>query len=256
MEATKSGMTKRRRPARGGRRAATLLGVLGVLGGCVPEHRMEPVRVANPNLGKMAIAVGPALNLSGTADFDPERVADLMASELGYVEDVLVIPVSRVLSVLALQGLGGVESPAHALELVRLLGADAILVFAVTEYDPYDPPSIGISAQLYGARTRAGVGALDPVAVSRQACLASKASPAARRGLLAQTQRVFDASHAFVVEEIQEFASRRSADRSPYGWRKYVVSQQDFIRFCCHATIQALLSEGDESKLADANRER
>ena len=94
----------------------------------------------------MTIAVAPALNLSGAADFDPSRFADLMASELSYADGISVIPVSRVLGVLAAQELEKVESQAHAHELVRLLGADAILVFAVTEYDPYDPPSIAISA--------------------------------------------------------------------------------------------------------------
>ena len=116
-----------------------------MLGGCSPPKRVEPALVVKPELGPMTIAVAPALNLSGTTDFDPERFADLMASELSYFEGISVVPVSRVLSVLAAQGAEGVESPTHALELVRLLGADAILVFAVTEYGPYDPPSIGIS---------------------------------------------------------------------------------------------------------------
>ena len=233
-----------------------LLAAAAVLGGCSSAKRVEPVTVANSTLGPITIAVAPALNLSGSADFDPDRFADLMASELSYADGVSVIPVSRVLGVLAAQGRGEVESASHALEVAALLGADAVLVFAVTEYDPYDPPSVGISAQLYGARPRSRDGALDPVALSRQASLAASSASASPQRLLAQAQRVFDASHESVAVGIREFAAARGAEGSPYGWRKYVVSQQHYIRYCCHATIQALLNAQGESVLGGGTRER
>ncbi len=241
---------------RRGRKAAGLLlgAVLAV--GCRSGQRIETASITNAALGPMTIAVAPALNLSGSVDFDRSRFADLMASELSYADGISVIPVSRVLVALGAQGLEGVESPSHALELVGVLGADAILVFAVTEYDPYDPPSIGISAQLYGSRPRPGGSTLDPVAMSRQASLASSGAPASGRQLLAQTQRVYDASHAVIVEEVRRFAKGRGADNSPYGWRKYVVSQQHFIRFCCHATIKALLCGNTQPGLAPVGCER
>ena len=221
------------------------------IGGCHRGSRIEPVSIANSRLGPMTIAVAPALNLSGSMDFDPDRFADLMASELSYADGIAVIPVSRVLGVLAVQGLDRVESPGHAWELAKLLGADAILVFAVTEYDPYDPPSIGISAQLYGARPRAGSGALDPVALSRQAGLASARQPGRPDRLLAQVHRVFDASHDSVVADVRRFARRRRADESPYGWRQYVVSQRYYIRYCCHAMIRTLLTGENDPVLAE-----
>ena len=226
---------------RRGWRVSVLLVGATLFVGCRSEKRVDPASIANPTLGPMTIAVAPALNLSGAAEFDRNRFADLMASELSYADGISVLPVSRVLGVLAAQGRSGVESPSHALELVSLLGADAILVFAVTEYDPYSPPNIGISAQLFGARPRAGHGTVDPVALSRRASLTASGGSASPRGLLAQTQRVFDASHGSVVADVRSFARLRGADDSPFGWRKYVVSQQHFIRYCCHATITALL---------------
>ena len=232
-----------------------LLAMLGCLVGCDHGRPIESVRLASPGFAGMTIAVAPAKNLSGSTDFDPSRFADLMAGALGHAEGILVIPVSRVLGALASQGRETVESPAHALELAGILGADAILVFAVTEYDPYDPPSVGIAAQLYGARPRTGGRALDPVAVSRQAALTASPERRASRGLLAQTQRVFNASHDNVVEEIKRFARRRDANRSAYGWRKYVVSQRDYIRYCCHATLRALLSGPEALALAEGRRE-
>lgn len=224
--------------------------------GCRSTQPVERVVIANQAIGPLTVAVAPAINLSGSTDFDRSRFADLMASELSYAEGVSVIPVSRVLGVLAAQGMDGVTSPTHALELVTLLGADAILVFAVTEYDPYDPPSIGISAQLYGTRPGSGDGSVDPVALSRKASLTAAAPPESPQRLLAQTQRVFDASHGAVVSEVRAFARLRDGEESPYGWRKYVASQQHYIRYCCHSTIGALLNEVHGSGLAETQRER
>lgn len=218
-----------------------LVAVAALLGGCRATGRTERVSVFAGTYGPMTIAVAPAVNLSGSSDFDPARFADLMASELGHAAGIRVIPVSRVLGVFAAQGVDSVQSVTHALELVTLLGADAILVFSVNEYDPFEPPSIGITAQLFGVEPRSGGGQLDPIEFTRQTTLGAKRGGPRSRGLLAETQRVFDASHDSVVAEIREFASLRDADASPYGWRKYVVSQQAFIRFCCHATISELL---------------
>ena len=239
-------MTERRDWKRRARRVVGLVAAVMLVCGCRAGRRMEPVSIANRSFGPMTIAVAPAMNLSGSSDFDATRFADLMASELGHADGVTVIPVSRLLGVLATQGVSGVQSATHAMELVSLVGADAILVFAVTEYDPYEPPSIGISAQLYGVRPGPGGGRLDPVSLSRQTTLATMRSGPPARGLLVEVQRVFDASHDSVVAEIRAFASSRGGGASPYGWRKYVVSQQAFIRFCCNATISALLHEQRE----------
>ena len=228
-----------------------LVAVASMMSGCRSARRTEPVTVFGGTFGPMTIAVAPAVNLSGSSDFDPARFADLMASELGHAAGIRVIPVSRVLGVLATQGVDSVGSKTHALELVTLLGADAILVFSVSEYDPYEPPSIGITAQLYGVGPGPGGGRLDPIEFSRQTTLSATHRGPGLRGLLAQTQRVFDASHDAVVSEIRKFASLREGDASPYGWRKYMVSQQAFIRFCCHATISALLQEQKNHWVSD-----
>jgi len=215
--------------------------------GCGPyARRVEPVVVPNRLTGPITIAVAPALNQSGSVDFDRNRFADLMASELSYAEGVKVVPVNRVLALLGAQELESVESPEHAMELVRLLGVDGLLVFAVTDYDPYEPPILGITCQLYGTRVGATLGGMDPVTLSRQPTDGVSVSPAATPGLLGETQRFFDASHESVIDGIQRFAKKRGANGSPYGWRLYVVSQQHFIRYCCHSAIRSLFGGDGE----------
>ena len=220
---------------------------------------ISPVRVTNEHLGRLAIAVAPAMNFSGSADFDPNRVADLMASELGYVDRIDVIPLSRTLAVLARQGRTEIESPGHALEVARQLGADALLLFAITEYQPYEPPVVGIAAQLYGVQRRDRGGHVDPIRVTREASSFGDAGGAGRFGLLAQSEQVFDASHDSVVKRIQGYDHQRRADASPFGWRKVVVSQTEYLRFCCHETVRALMErriEFPENEPADAEDRR
>jgi hypothetical protein len=187
--------------------------------------------------------VAPALNSSGSSQFDPVVVADLLASELSHVEDVVVVPVSRVLAVLAGQGRRQIESPSHALEVCESLGVEAIIVAAVTEYDPYDPPVVGMAAQIYALPGDSGSG-LDPVAVSRRASPFAPEGPAdSPLRPRAQTQRVFNASHDVVAEAVREYAQDRDADSSPLGWRKYTKSQRLFLRFCCWATVRELMKQ-------------
>jgi hypothetical protein len=66
---------------------------------------------------------------------------------------------------------------------------------------------------------------------------------------VAQTQRVFNASHDRVRMAVQRFSAYRSADESPLGWRKYIASQTHYLRFCCHEVIRGLIENaaGDEA---------
>lgn len=216
---------------------------LFVVAGCEPARRVEPTQVLNRTVGPMTIAVAPAIDMDGSKAFDPVLFADVMATELGYVEGIAVIPVSRVTSLLATQGLETIDSPGHALDMARALGADGILVIAVNEYDPYSPPRIGITAQLYGARPQSGLRGVDATQISRGPRLASDGGRGTGPGLLAQEQRVFDSAHDYVEQQVRKFAESRDAGKSPYGWRRYVVSQRDYIRFCCHEMLMELFDD-------------
>lgn len=227
-------------------RTAMAVSVVVSISASVGCHQGSPsvVRIANPTLGPMIVAVAPALNFSGAGDFDPNTVADIMASELSHVDGFEVLPVSRVLAVLAGTGLDRVESPAHARAVADALGVDAILIFAVTEYDPYDPPVVGLAAQLYGTRRGGVESGFDPVQESRRATATSERVVDGPDGLLASFSGVFNASHAPTIRAVQAYASIRDGGASPYGWRKYVVSQRHYLRFCCDATIRRMVLDG------------
>lgn len=153
--------------------------------------------------------LAPVLNMSGSRAFDPLRMTDLLASELASFAHVQVVPLNRTLAELSAMGKSEVASVEDALALGRATGADLAVVVAVTEFEPYYPPVIGLIGQVYSL----GGGGADAARVE-------------------QEQRVFNAADEKVAENIQAYASNRDADDSPYGWRRYVRSQELYVRYC------------------------
>jgi hypothetical protein len=221
--------------------------------GCSHANKRPICEAVSPFQEGTTIAVAPALNFSGTSAFDSVKVADFMASELTTIRGIRVIGVTRVLAVLGEQGFGQIQSPEHALHVCDRLGADLILVFAVTEYDPYRP-IVGIAAQLYGR---------DPAGSNAAASEASKNSRPFPVGEQAnaprpwgETQRVFNGVHKRVQRQVEEYAEGRGEDKSPYGWRKYLASQEWYLRFCCYNVATDLMGISPCPTVADADRKK
>ncbi|MGE0480885.1 MAG: hypothetical protein AB7Q17_10490 [Phycisphaerae bacterium] len=189
------------------------------------------------------VVVAPVVNLAGVRDFDALRFTDAVASELLSFPGFAAVPVNLTLATLARAGLTRVESAEDALALAEELNADGTLVVGVTEYDPYDPPRVGLVMQWYPVRPGGGSPALDPVATSRASGelpvveLSGDAASAPRR----QVQRTFYAADAAVRQEIERYARGRGEHDSPYGWRRVVVNQELYVRYCCWALIRSML---------------
>src|SRR5262245_60854563 len=94
-------------------------------------------------------AIAPAVDLSGQ-NIDPLLQADLVFGQLQQVKGITAIPVNRVAEVYAALRISQVESEEQASVVCDLLGCDALLVPTITLYDPYNPPKLGASLQLFG----------------------------------------------------------------------------------------------------------
>ena len=192
------------------------------------------------------LVVAPVLNLSGSQDFDALKVADLVASEFLSFSDIAVIPVNLTLAELERQGKYAVETPEDAVALARALGADATIVVAVTEYNPYSPPVLGMIMQWYAARP-ASEPAPDPGAVADSSAELLDVQRVRPRW---QVQRVFNAADDELLEEIRAYARERDGHESPYGWRKCMRSQELYVRYCTHALIMTILRLDDGNRTA------
>ncbi|MDX2200362.1 MAG: hypothetical protein SF069_15490 [Phycisphaerae bacterium] len=179
-------------------------------------------------LPSATVVVAPVLNLSASQDFDPARMTDLLASELAQFEGISVVPVNLSTAALAREGKRTVDSPEEALRLSAAFGADATVVAAITEFHPYDPPTVGLIIQWYGAT--------DVLAPELRG-----AAPAAAGEPRVQAQRVFNADDQAVVREIKEFCKRRDGNDSPHGWRKYVQAQELYVRYSIWSLVRSIL---------------
>lgn len=104
--------------------------LLILLAGCSAPPAPEPQAAIR------VVAVLPFADQTGGAGFDGAEFANILASELVKV-GVRVIRPAQI----------GVATVEEAIQLGRKLRADAVLACAVTDYDPYDPPRIAVSAQ-------------------------------------------------------------------------------------------------------------
>jgi hypothetical protein len=231
--------------------SGTLIGVL-ILAGCTVLH--EPRQAEPQPEPAQVVVVAPVLNLSNSTDWDPLQVTDILASEFQSFPNIVVIPVNRTLGALALRGLSAVETSQDAVELAREFQADATVVAAITEYDPYDPPRVGLVMQWYPARRRSTGPAFDPVAASRRA---ADVMPVGSRGTapILQIQQVYDAAENAVQAEVREFAAGRRGHKSAYGAQIHTKSQELFVRYCCWASIRTMLLARSSSETAPVDAE-
>lgn len=219
------------------------LSLTGLLVGCSNTHKQTPLTA--PYSGQVTIAVAPVLNYSGTAELDTLKVTDILFSELQQVEGLAVVPVNRVLAQMAQDGTDSIQSPQQAVELAEKLGAQAIVVAAITEYSPYYPPVVGVALQLYGFGNEDVVhSAFDPVTMERLPSpmkvhldLAHKYWPKS------QVLRIYNSRDRRTVDEVKQFAKERGTGTSPYEWELYLRTQTDYLRFVSHRAIRELLEQ-------------
>ena len=106
--------------------------------------------VHNPFPQLSRVAVLPFFNLSNEPTVDGVQFAEAYYAELQAVPGFEVIPVGVVEQTIIDSGIN-TSDPAEIRRLAQQLGADAIVVGAVTDYSPYYPPRCGLRVEWYAA---------------------------------------------------------------------------------------------------------
>jgi hypothetical protein len=187
-------------------------------------------------------AVAPTINLSGQRPVDPLLESDLVYSQLQSVRGLTVIPVNRVVEVYLALRIDKVQSQDQASLVCDLLGCDGLIVPTVTAFDPYDPPKLGASLQLFikpGAYARPV--AFDAHDLTRQAAAGPGEAIAAASGLV-QAVGMYDAANGSTRQAAIDFAEGRYDPAGPYGAREYIVSMDGFSGFVFHDLVKQLLA--------------
>ena len=122
--------------------------------GCslLPEIAHQPT-LHNPFPQLSKVAVAPFFNLSNEPTLDGRRVAVAYFNELQLVPGFEVVPVGVVEQAIMRHRIqfAPEDAAAEARRLAQLLGVDAVVVGAVTDYSPYYPPRCALQVEWYAA---------------------------------------------------------------------------------------------------------
>ena len=148
--------------------------VLGLLfsPGCV----VMDVGVTNPVAGLSRVAIVPFFNLSAEPSADGYRFAEAYFAELQKIPGFQVLPVG--VAEAAIQDLRlNLQNPEDAVKLGQALGVDAVVVGAITDYNPYYPPRVGLQVSWYSAHPFAFSPGVPTEPLARKAILESEFCP-------------------------------------------------------------------------------
>ena len=186
------------------------------------------------------LAVLPVYNQTGQPTFDGEEFGTVLATEL------LKVPGYRVVRPAALRAAGQTvpRTAEEALRLGRTLKADAVLVVAVTDHQPYDPPRIAVSVQLFRTSPRGMSGSeLDRLVESaswKRGPLEMSADKAGH--WIAAFEELFDAREERVRGKIRQYA--RTEHESDSGFleeREFLAVQSRFFQFVSSQILRRAL---------------
>jgi hypothetical protein len=224
--------------------ALIVLATLCGMAGCTthkPKAYGEERQLFLPTSRPLVWAVAPTLNLSGQGHVDPLLQSDLVFQELQQVHGVTVLPVNRVAEVYASLKIDRVQSEAQAFQVCTLLGCDGLVVPTVTIFDPYDPPKMGASLQLFllpGSWDR-NQSWINPHELERSPT-PGKPPSLSPRGMR-QAVGMYDAATGTVIDRANAYAAGRSDPNGPLGPREIFVSMDRYCGFVYHELIVQLL---------------
>jgi hypothetical protein len=187
----------------------------------------------------VTLAVAPVHDLTGTGQLDALAFTDIFAGELAQVPQISVVPVNQTLAVMYGQGWRSLSSPEQALQLARLLRADGLVALAVSEYDPYDPPRLGLIAEVYLLPPREPTVGLAGEDVGRSPAPLASQPVAGASGPTRLVQRVYEAARKGEQEQIRRYAAQRDPP-GKHDWSEYLRSQKQFLRYCSWRTVLEL----------------
>ncbi len=188
-------------------------------------------------------AVAPAVNLSGQSAVDPILQADLVYQQLQSIKGLTVIPVDRVVQVMAGLNLGQVQSSEQASLICRMLGADALVVPTVTQYDPYTPPKMAASLALFRDGAASGAASsVDPAELARRAS-PTVGTPLEQSPQFVQAVGMFDAAVGSTRQAVLDYAQGRHDPSGPLGSKEYFVNMDRYSGFVYRKLIEDLLDQ-------------
>jgi hypothetical protein len=126
-------------------------------------------------------------------------------------------------------------------EIGRTIQADAVIICKVTDYDPYNPPRLGIEFQMFKTADYENVN-------SRYTDLSALAQapgpvvvPDDKGGVfIIRFEEIYDSRHDRTKNDLELYAISRSGDKSPARLEQYCRESQ-YIRFVSNMLIRKMI---------------
>ena len=131
-----------------------LCGLLVSASGCsliLPDVSHQPV-IRNPFPQLSRVAIAPFFNQSDEPTLDARHFSLAYFAELQETPGFEVVPLNVVEEAIIANRVD-LNGPGEARRLAHILGVDAVVVGAVTDYSPYYPPRCGLRVEWYTANS-------------------------------------------------------------------------------------------------------
>jgi hypothetical protein len=201
-------------------------------------------RVDSPYSTRRVWAVAPLRNESGSGHADGIRFSEALAEQLQRVVNVDVLAVNRCLAAMESLEIAQVTAAPQAHRLMKLLGADGLVIGSITVYEPYDPPAMGLAIELYGHERAEDLHAADPRVLSRSAVPPDERGPAQKQAgrPVSAVAGVYRASEPHVRRWLRRYARRRGPVMDDDAWHRYRISTDLYTRFVAHVMARRLVA--------------
>ncbi len=230
--------------------AAALAAVALTLGGCQRSTLTPPNVLVSPYdsaRGEALWAVAPLMNESGTTIIELDAISDALVRACQQIEGIRCLPLNRTLAEMRGLGMDSIGSPEEAAALAARLGVNGLIVGTVSDYDPYEPPTLGLSLVLETGESfvESGGLSLDGLRGGVSGSSAGEAGATARYAErpAASVAAVFSGRNHATQMELRRYALGRHDAGSALGWRTYLSSMPLFTEFAAHAAVSRLLDE-------------
>jgi hypothetical protein len=222
------------------RKALTLV-ICTLVFGCADIRSLKYWRYpSNPYPGIKTVVVPPFMNHT-EFPLDGERLANVFASELIKFEGFDVIRPARVRATLARYKFS-ISTVEDVIRLAKLLKADAIFTCTVTDYDPYYPPKMAISLQLFRVREiRLSAHEIDRI-IKSATWRPFKITPAEAPYLVASLERIYDTHKTNTRLEVQAYAKVQQEDYAFRDGEQFLRISDRFWQFVSARIIFELIS--------------
>ncbi len=223
--------------------AVALLAVAGCRGPSLtpPDTLVSPYATSR---GEALWAVAPLRNESGTTILELDAISDAIVRSCQQIEGIRCLPLNRVLAEMRGLGMDTILTPEDAGRLAARLGVNGLVVGTVTDYNPYDPPTIGMSLVLETGAAFVETDGLDLDGL-RGSVTGSASGSTVRysEAPSASVSVVLDGRNHATLMELRRYAEGRHDPGSALGWRAYLTSMPLYSDFAAHTAVSRLLDE-------------